>query len=126
MAKIGSDGPAHPTVDRSTFTEAQWEALSLYVEAHKRQRNFYRTALPVLCLVVLAWGVTRSIQSGTTGTAVVPGWLQNTIAAVAVVVGLSGFGLFRLAVRHCRSRLRASGISGEWIEGLDRYSSGRV
>ncbi|ASL48889.1 hypothetical protein bAD24_p00940 (plasmid) [Burkholderia sp. AD24] len=40
MTNIGTDSSAEPTIDRSTFTEVQWEALSLYVEARKRQRHF--------------------------------------------------------------------------------------
>ncbi|WGS55026.1 hypothetical protein LFL96_36740 (plasmid) [Paraburkholderia sp. D15] len=121
MTNNSTDSSAEPTIDRSTFTEAQWEALSLYVEARKRQRGFYRTALPALGLVVLAWGVTHVLQSGPSRSAFVPEWLQTTVTAAAVTAGLFGVGLFRWAVRQSRAHLKASGVSTEWIAGLDRW-----
>jgi len=118
MLKRDAGDPAKPTIDRSSFTEAQWDALSDYVAVRKRQRTMYRIALPSLAALVLSWLLANVSQ----GRPLVPGWL----VAVASVVGLGAAGLSHVTLRRNRARLRASGMSAEWIEGSDRYPSGKI
>src|SRR5471030_1049497 len=123
MVNNRADASRESVIDRSSFTEAQWEALSLYAEARKRQRYFHRTALPALATVAVAWVIVQALLEGTKGSSFMPTWLQTAVAILALAMGLSGFLMFRWAVGQGRARLRASGVSGEWIEALDKHPS---
>lgn len=112
-------------IDRGSFTDAQWYALSLYAKARKRQRHFYRTALPALAMVAVAWVIVQALLAGTEDRPFVPPWLQTAVAILALAIGLGGFAMFRWAVGQGRARLRASGVSGDWIEALDKHPSSK-
>jgi hypothetical protein len=111
------------TVDKNSFTEPQWEAIALYVEARRRQRQFYRTAILAALIVCFGAFLARSIIDGGAEPFAGFHWLQTAALVFLLIVFSVGAGLFHWAVVTCRTGLLQSGVWSELISEFEKYPS---
>jgi hypothetical protein len=111
------------TVDKNSFTEPQWEAIALYVEARRRQRQFYRTAIPGALIACFGAFLARSIIDGGVEPFAGFHWLQIAALVLLLIVFSVGAGLFHWAVVTCRTGLRQAGVSSALISEFEKYPS---
>lgn len=114
-------------VDRSSFTQAQWQAIAVYVEARKRKRRFLIKAGGAAVLGCSAALMSHSMMKD--GTLDIPAslhWVQVALPVLLLIVLGIGAAAVHGGVAASRTDLTRSGVPKELVADFEKYPTSKL